>query len=474
MGSRSLPARLMTDQVYVFGHILEKGAFATLAGQTLLIVPLTPMTMDFLKGTRLPEFTNNLLTNKCEIVNSSVVLPTELTEGITLEELRRSYLADIAGRVSTITCETYIRIFGFLIDILGQGKRVKSITRQDMLRVRDTFFRIPLMATRHCRGLDLIQAIAKADQTGLRRISEKTANYLLFRVTAIFNWAERQWLIDRNPAKKLNRVVNRSTAKFKRRPFSIDELQRIFHTPLYTGCRDDFKYFRQKGPNHPRNERFWVPLVGLFSGMRINEILQMNIIDIVKRDNIWCFHVTNHSDGRRDKRLKSDAAERYIPIHSALLHIGFLDFLEDAKLSGRQKLFPRAQMDRRGLFSQRYSSWFTQKFLKSQFLYHPETTFHSFRHNFRDALRSANISIFIMKEICGWSIAGCEFGYGGPPAISTLAKAVELVRYPGLNLNHLFTDAGQKAVWRQLSALKRRGASLTQFDQALLNAISEE
>jgi len=46
----------MTDQVYVLGHILERGAIVKASGQSILVVPLTPMTVDFLKGTRLPEF----------------------------------------------------------------------------------------------------------------------------------------------------------------------------------------------------------------------------------------------------------------------------------------------------------------------------------------------------------------------------------------------------------------------------------
>ncbi len=187
------------------------------------------------------------------------------------------------------------------------------------------------------------------------------------------------------------------------------------------------------------------------------------------------FHVTNRSvEGATHKRLKSGAAERYVPIHSVLLHIGFIDFLEEAKLSGRQKLFPRAHMDRRGLFSQRYSSWFTQKFLKSQYLYRPETTFHSFRHNFRDALRSADASVFMMKEVCGWAMSGVEFGYGGPPSIAAMAKTVELVRYPGLDLSHLLTDAGQKAVWRQMSAIRRWAPPTTQFDEAMMKVISTQ
>jgi hypothetical protein len=135
-------------------------------------------------------------------------------------------------------------------------------------------------------------------------------------------------------------------------------------------------------------------------------------------------------------------------------------------------LFAGAKIDKRGLFGERYSSWFTQKFLKSHFLYHPETTFHSFRHNFRDALRSANASVFMMKEVCGWSISGVEFGYGGPPAIAALAKTVELVRYPGLDLSHLLTEGGQRAAWRQLTAVRRWAAPVTQFDQALLKVKS--
>jgi uncharacterized protein YjbK len=67
----------------------------------------------------------------------------------------------------------------------------------------------------------------------------------------------------------------------------------------------------------------------------------------------------------------------------------------------------------------------------------PRKVFHSFRHNYRDALREADISIEKVRALGGWSTGRTEDDYGKGLRASTLAKAMEAVRYPQLDLSHL-------------------------------------
>ena len=62
----------------------------------------------------------------------------------------------------------------------------------------------------------------------------------------------------------------------------------------------------------------------MFAGARLNEICQLQVADIQQEDGIWFFNLMD--DGDSNKRFKSDAAIRKVPIHDELLRLGLLDF----------------------------------------------------------------------------------------------------------------------------------------------------
>lgn len=93
------------------------------------------------------------------------------------------------------------------------------------------------------------------------------------------NWAVNEELADRNPAKAL-RLPDPVAKRDKRLPFSKTQLRQIFDAPLYRGCVDGLRGYNRVGPERPRNARFWVPLIGLFSGARLGEICQLDVADV--------------------------------------------------------------------------------------------------------------------------------------------------------------------------------------------------
>ena len=65
----------------------------------------------------------------------------------------------------------------------------------------------------------------------------------------------------------------------KRTPYKLDELdelQTLFTCPIYTGCKGQSTTHRLKvGDNIYQDYLYWIPLIGLYSGMRLNEICQL-------------------------------------------------------------------------------------------------------------------------------------------------------------------------------------------------------
>ena len=82
----------------------------------------------------------------------------------------------------------------------------------------------------------------------------------------------------------------------------------------------------------------WVPLIGMYSGMRLNEICQLQLTDIREsKDGIPYFDVTD-SDDPQNKRKKNDNSKRAVPIHPELVSLGLLQYVEE--LNRARRVFP--------------------------------------------------------------------------------------------------------------------------------------
>lgn len=283
-----------------------------------------------------------------------------------------------------------------------------------------------------------------AKEKGLAgRLSPASVNGYMCKFRAVMNFCQNEGWIERNPAKGLQ-VIDRVRRRDKRRPFSTEQLRLIFDAPIYRGCVDDWAGYSTPGYAHPRRGRFWVPLIALFSGMRMNEICQLHVADIHRLDGVDCFFVTEGpSDADNGKRLKTAASERFIPIHPQLVEIGFLSFVEQRRAAGAVRLFSELQKSSTGYYSDPFSKWF-RRFLERAGAAREKTCFHSFRHCYRDALREARIEHEVALALGGWSSGNGGEGvetaaaYGRGYRARTLHEAMGRIAYPELDLSHLF------------------------------------
>jgi integrase len=347
--------------------------------------------------------------------------------GVTLRELIERYESDPARRgLTEKTRQAYGTVFRALRELLGESKRARDITREDCRRVQEILCSLPPNASKRLPGLTLEQAAATATQRGWPPLHHKTATNYLNNLSALFNWAVEEGHVEKNPARALKVAAPPGSAK-SRLPFSTDQLVRIFNAP---------RYLASAGNIESRDGRFWVPLLSLWTGMRLNEVVQLRTDDITVLDGVNVILIRADEEG--DKRLKTNASERFVPIHSELKKMGFLTYVMKIKSAGEVRLFPELPKGKRGYYSDPFQKWFS-RFLTQIGAKTPKTSFHSFRHCFRDALRDADISTERVRALGGWtSKGGAEEIYGTGHRASTLAKEIEKLRYPGLNLSHLY------------------------------------
>ena len=174
-------------------------------------------------------------------------------------------------------------------------------------------------------------------------------------------------------------------------PYTEAELLKIFDS------KEDF--FK----NNP--DLFWICMIALFTGSRRNASMTLQYSDIVVKDGISCIYF---NENHPIKQLKTDASERFVPIHKQLLDLGFVDYVErkkkKLKAKGEDFIFPKCQT-KNGTFDTRYILRNLSKFLFKLGIKQSNKDgkdFHSFRNNLSLAMQKAGISNVFINKVIGW------------------------------------------------------------------------
>ncbi len=322
--------------------------------------------------------------------------------GPTLQQAIDGYMTDPTRSRSPKSQAVYRTTYATIAAILGGKTAVRDIGRDTCRDLLSVLQNLPSNANKRFPALTPREAAGHALSHGIAPMSVANVNEYMNKFSTLLNWACREEWVSRNVANGLRLAVPTSTAE-KRKPFSAAQLKVIFDAPLYRGCRDDENGYALSGLNLPRRSRFWIPLIGLYSGARLNEICQLHTADLRQIDGVWCFDF--HANPAAGKRLKTSASRRIVPIHPMLIRLGILAYLRNLYKAGDQRLFPEIVIDAFGLHSGRVSRWFS-RFLTTCGAAADGICYHSFRHSFRDALREAGVERDVALRLGGWTESG--------------------------------------------------------------------
>lgn len=342
---------------------------------------------------------------------------------------------------------------------IAGDKPINTYEQADGVRFKDVQCALPNnRQVAQFKGLSLVKAAEKARQlkdagSHVARLNRSTVKDKIGIVSLFFDWARSRDASVSNPlADQQIRVNRKKNQKAKRHPWTVDELNRMLAAPIYVGCRSEY-YWKEPGELKLRQSaKFWVPLIALFTGMRLGEIIQLHVADVKTIDNIKYFDVTPVAvdpnddeaadfEGENEKSVKTISSRRGIPIHKTLSDLGFEQFLEYRRNSKSVRLFPdfeKAEDD--GSWSKHFSKHF-KRFRDSIGITRKGVKFHSFRHNVEDALRNADgVSKEVRDAIQGHGENGISREYGTGYYVMTLNAAVQKIAYIGLNLDALVTS----------------------------------
>ncbi len=226
---------------------------------------------------------------------------------------------------------------------------ISKLGHDQVNRLRDLLMQLPASIKKNpeTRGRSIEEILA----LGLPPQSPSTVRKKWGRLITFFNWLEGKGLVDRNYATgKKPKGKGQSHEKF-----SPQDLTALFESTEYqTGAfAEAFQY--------------WLPVLGLFTGCRLEELAQLHLADIrLDRDTgINVFDITDEIDEESGsttmKNLKNETSRRIVPIHQALVDAGLLTYVESLKAAGHDRLFPELRPDSVGKVSPRVSEWFPGK-----------------------------------------------------------------------------------------------------------------
>jgi integrase len=303
--------------------------------------------------------------------------------------------------------------------------RLMEIDREKCREVFGAIQQLPAHAKKKYPNLNAREAIERSKYDGSPKIQVSRINAYMMRLSAILSLAVLEEYIDRNPAEGLA-LKDKRNKKNLRNSFTIEQLQTVFFAPHFQ------EYAESYSDKNKQNARFWCPLIALYSGMRLEEICQLDVSDVVSIEGVDVFSLS------ADKDLKTEQSIRKVPIHKMLKAIGFIRYVEKRREAGDKQLFPELRFTSIGNYSHPVSKWFG-RFLDGLGITDRKLNFHSFRHTFKDELERQDVPDAIAKRLGGWTdkANGAFDNYGGDSFDKKMEEAINKTRYDGLDLSHL-------------------------------------
>ncbi|HVW49903.1 MAG TPA: site-specific integrase [Trinickia sp.] len=241
-------------------------------------------------------------------------------------------------------------------------------------------------------------------------IKAQTVDLKLAHLQSFFTWIIKNYDYPfTNPFEGLKLLsreeLKKATSSYK--PFTREEIKKIFSKHTY---KDYYK---------KNIQYYYVPLIQLYTSMRVEEASQLYLDDIVKEDDIYYFSVNDEDE----KSVKNNNAIRKIPIHSKLIELEFLKYYELRKLKGFKTLFDNQGDSVTNAFSDYLKAI---EIKKTQRVY----STHSLRKSFNNALIDNDVILDVRCKLCGHELENINSSvYGKEFSVAELKKYIELVQF---------------------------------------------
>jgi len=209
----------------------------------------------------------------------------------------------------------------------------------------------------------------------------------LFPISGLLKYAQKNGHYSREgqvptEGKFILSKADREAMAISAEPFKVEELQKIFEPSAY------IKY------TSGNPARFWLPLMALYTGARIEELAQLHHSDFSNPQGVRLFHINDLDN----KRVKSKAGKRFVPIHPVLWTLGFKEYLLDIKrmYPDEKMLFPNLVKTKNGYSAavgKAFNTYLSKRGIKPIGDKQRTKVFHSFRHTMNNEMATRGVTL---------------------------------------------------------------------------------
>ena len=361
--------------------------------------------------------------------------PSQIDVSPKLSEMKEEFIGErlLSGFSPKSTRELESTIDD-LIEIIGDIPilKVTPNNARDFKKIISSLPKYRNQSPRY-RGLTIKQILSL---DGVEGQEPKNINKLIYRVRVFFKWLKNNYseYVPQNHFDGLS--IQEKKFDKPRDIFTNKELHKIFDTTPFLNNTI-------RNP-HRRNKlaSFFVPIVAIHTGMRLEEICQLRLEDVYKEGTVDIIRVTIS----KETKLKTVTSQRIVPIHENLKRVGFLEYCNYMKKQKKERVFWDLTKSRDG-YGRNIGRYFMEYLRKVGVYEFQSKVFHSLRHSFITNLLQNGVREEVVNGLCGHkqkTMSTTIYFKGGFPSDLLYEEGISKLNFEGINFGKLKID------WKKL------------------------
>ena len=281
------------------------------------------------------------------------------------------------------------------------------------------------------KTISQILEMQNVEVQGVNNINKK-----LTVLTAFGNWSEKNGFLNQNLFSGMKLDAKKAGA-VERENFTDQDLKKILNPQTYLSSTIQGISSVTKKPISNREAYYWIFLLGIFSGMRTNEMTQLRLEDFQQIDGVWMIQV----DETEETRVKTRNSIRKVPVHPKLIELGILDYLQRLKKQKQERFFWELKMVR-GKYGKEVSRFYNEKYLKEVGVWKQTVkVLYCTRHTLIHNLYRKGVDENVIKTLVGHEKEFTMKHYGGNPYdAENLLNEISKVEYSSVDFGSLKVD----------------------------------
>jgi integrase len=324
-----------------------------------------------------------------------------------------------------------------IIEICGD-KSLSRYTQDDIRHLKSTLFK---SRSRFRSGDASVRSPKHSHAPGdndnkAHGLSVESVRQVMTALNIVFGWARAEY--DLRLINLVQPMIPRPSQggdkRDKRHALNMNDLQKLFEMPVFTGVASRSAWLTAGSVTMNDTGRFWVPLLSLFSGLRLMEAVQLVGGDVAVEQGIYFIDVNDNGGAAIGKSVKTASSRRRIPVHPVLAKLGFIEFASAVPVD--QRLFPDIPIGPAHQRHRHASKMFNRLLIRAE-IKGAKKVWHSLRHSFEQACRDSRVDSAVMDELQGHAQTSMRAVYGGAYKLTMLNDGIKSINYDGLNLSHI-------------------------------------